>query len=197
MGMPSFGAAGNICERDAGLLNIRGDGGNRTLQQVEPSGCANNSGYEIWFGQLFLRQTGARDAIASIGASSAAFGPATAFRLTSAGAIGTRTADVEPTGNLGCKREGYHDAMRYATYGNGPEVLYTDMHGDEIAAGAFGGALQVFELPAGPLSSGVGNGQVRFTVNGSNIFKLDEGRMTVGEAHGPGVHCYPSLTLPN
>jgi hypothetical protein len=199
-GMPDFGLAGNICERDAGQLASPDGGGNRTLQQTEPSGCAINGGYEIWFAPMRLYTAGARDPVFSIGASSAAFGPATAFRVVSGSAPGQRTMEVVPTGNLGCKREGYHEAGWYSTYGNGPEVLYTDMHGREILAGTPGGALQVFELPNETLSSGVGNGQVVFSRGAkgdSNIIKIDEGRLTVGEAHGPGVHCYPALTLPN
>lgn len=202
MGMPSFGAAGNICERDAGALNIRGDGGYRVLGQVEPSGCPNNTNlYEIWFGQVFLREAGQRDPVASIGASFATKDPATVFRLLDAAPIGQRSAEVVPTGERGCKRDAYHEAVRYATYGNGPEALYTDMHGDAIAAGTFGGALQVFELPRETLSSGVGNGQVVFSRTNSggtsNIMLIEEDRLTVNEPFGTGVHCYPSLTLPN
>jgi hypothetical protein len=200
MGMPDFGLAGNICERDAGLLASPDGGGNRTLQQTEPSGCAINGGYEIWFAPVRLYTAGARDPVFSIGASSAAFGPATAFEVVAGSAPAQRLMRTVQTGNLGCKREGYHEAGWYSTYGNGPEVLYTDMHGREIAPGTPGGALQVFELPNETLSSGVGNGQVVFSRGAkgdSNIIKIDEGRLTPGEPHGPGVHCFPGLRMPN
>ena len=196
MGMPNFGLAGNICERDRGLL---GEGNRTLMQDPAQSTCAANSPYEIWFAPLELRERGARDAVFSIGASSASFEPATAFRVVAGSAPGSRVMEVVPTGYLGCRREGYHEAGRYATYGEGPHVLYTDMSGNEIADGMFGGALQVFELPRERLSSGVGNGQVRFAANSNspNIFKLDESRMTPGEAFGPGVHCYSNLRVPN
>jgi hypothetical protein len=192
-GMADFGKAGNICERDAGLLGR----GNRVLfEDPAQSTCAANSAYEIWFADVPVYVAGTRDPVFTVGASSASFGPATMYR----DANGRR--EVVPTGDYGCRREGYHEAGRYQVYDWGIESAYTDVLGQPMQAGAFGGTLQVFELPREKLSGSVGSGSVAMATfddgrRATNIIKIDESKLTPGDPFGPGIHCYANLALPN
>jgi hypothetical protein len=189
--MGDFGLAGNICDRNEGRLGQ----GNRVLfEDPAQSTCAENANYEIWFAQTRYFVAGAADPVFTLGATAASFGAATMFRTDN----GVRS--VMQTGEVGCRREGYHEAGRYQVYDWGIDSAYTDMMGKPMTPGAFGGALQVFELPRERMNGSPGAGQLAMadTPGGpSTVFKLDESRLTPGEANGPGVHCYDGLRFPN
>ena len=82
------------------------------------------------------------------------------------------------TGEVGCRREGYHETGRYQVYDWGIDSAYTDMHGQPMQPGAFGGALQVFELPRERLNGSPGAGQLAMAnvSGGGTSYRIQAGR---------------------
>jgi hypothetical protein len=127
--MADTAKAGDICQRDAGL------GVGRVLPIVESeSTCPANSSYEIWAGGQTIKLDPQFFRDVEFGASVAAFDPATHITADLSQAI--------PSGELGCRREAYHEGGNFRTHGvpAGGQwiVVVTDALGNVLPTGAKG-----------------------------------------------------------